>query len=154
MAWLVGDDPDVVVVTGPAAGTAEWDPGSHLDLSAYAPALGPSGRPGLPLALGLGARLLDQAGYTGRRILQAVSEAEPAAGAWPWARGWGMPGPPAGPEPGPPCWPWATAAPGAAPPPPATWTSGRSRSIPASRRPSGPVTWPRWPPWTPGWPGT
>ena len=70
----------MVVVTGPAAGTAEWDPGRRLDLSAYAPALGPGGKPGLPLSLGLGALLLDQAGYAGCRILQAVSEEEPAAG--------------------------------------------------------------------------
>ena len=48
------------------------------DLSAYAPALGPGGQPGLPLSLGLGALLLDQAGYTGRRILQAVAGHEPA----------------------------------------------------------------------------
>ncbi len=35
--------------------------------------------PPLPLSLGLGARLLDQAGYAGRRELQSVSELEPAA---------------------------------------------------------------------------
>ena len=66
------------MVAGPAAETAEWDPESRLDLTAYAPALGPGGKPGLPLPLGLGALLLDQAGYTGRRMLQAVSDEEPA----------------------------------------------------------------------------
>jgi hypothetical protein len=81
VTWLTGpgpDAPDVVVVTGPAAETAGWDPESRLDLSAYAPALGPGGKPGLPLSLGLGALLLDQAGYRGRRVLQAVADEEPA----------------------------------------------------------------------------
>jgi hypothetical protein len=81
VTWLTRpgpDAPEAVVVTGPAAETAEWDPESRLDLSAYAPALGPGGKPGLPLSLGLGALLLDQAGYTGRRILHAVSDEEPA----------------------------------------------------------------------------
>jgi hypothetical protein len=79
VSWLVSDAPELVVVTGAAAETAEWDPGSRLDLSAYAPALGPGGRPGLPLSLGLGALLLDQAGYTGPRMLQSVSDGEPPA---------------------------------------------------------------------------
>jgi len=78
VAELVRADPEMVVVVGPAAETAEWDPDSRPDLSAYAPALGPGGRPGLPLSLGLGALLLDQAGYTGRRALQAVAGHEPA----------------------------------------------------------------------------
>ena len=78
VAELVRADPEVIVVVGPAAETAEWDPESRPDLSPYAPALGPGGRVGLPLALGLGALLLDQAGYTGRRVLQAVAGHEPA----------------------------------------------------------------------------
>jgi hypothetical protein len=78
VAELVRADPEMIVVVGPAAETAEWDPGSRPDLSAYAPALGPGGRPGLPLSLGLGALLLDQTGYTGRRVLQAVAGHEPA----------------------------------------------------------------------------
>ena len=78
VAELVRADPEVIVVVGPAAETAEWDPESRPDLSPYAPALGPAGRAGLPLALGLGALLLDQAGYTGRRVLQAVAGHEPA----------------------------------------------------------------------------
>ena len=79
VAELVQAGPEVIVVAGPAAETAEWDPDCRLDLSAYAPSLGPGGRPGLPLALGLGALLLDQAGYTGPRILRAVAGSEPAA---------------------------------------------------------------------------
>jgi hypothetical protein len=40
----------------------------------------PGGRPPLPLALGLGTRLLDQAGYGGSRALEAVGYDEPTAG--------------------------------------------------------------------------
>ena len=83
----VGGPPDLVVVVGAGAATATWDPDDRLDLSAYAPAVGtPAGasaagsrvKPGLPLALGLAALLLDTAGYTGPRLLQAVDESEPA----------------------------------------------------------------------------
>jgi hypothetical protein len=79
--------PDLVVVIGAGAATATWDPDDRLDLSAYAPATGAPAdtsaagarvKPGLPLALGLGALLLDSAGYTGPRLLQAVDESEPA----------------------------------------------------------------------------
>jgi hypothetical protein len=76
---LLAADPGVVVVVGGGDATKSWDPGDRLDLPAWAPALGSRGTPGLPLALGLGAMLLDAAGYTGRRIMQAVGEAEPAA---------------------------------------------------------------------------
>lgn len=77
-AWLVRTGPDVIIVAGPAAETAEWDPEGRLDLSVFAPALGPNGKPGLPLSLGLGALLLDQCGCAGPRILQAVGDDEPA----------------------------------------------------------------------------
>jgi hypothetical protein len=40
----------------------------------------PRGRPPLPLPLGLGARLLDEAGYAGARALEAVGHDEPTAG--------------------------------------------------------------------------
>jgi hypothetical protein len=40
----------------------------------------PGGHPPLPLPLGLGTRLLDQAGYTGARALEAVGYDEPTAG--------------------------------------------------------------------------
>lgn len=39
----------------------------------------PAAAPLLPLALGIGARLLDQAGYTGPRTLYGIGEDEPAA---------------------------------------------------------------------------
>jgi len=79
VARLLAADPDVVVVAGAGSATATWDPDDRLDLSAYAPALSAGGKPGLPLALGLGVMLLDAAGYAGPRVLQAVGEQAPAA---------------------------------------------------------------------------
>jgi hypothetical protein len=79
VARLVKADAEVVAVVGSGETTATWDPAARLDLSAYAPPPSPvRGTPGLPLALGLGALLLDNAGYTGPRLLQAVGESEPA----------------------------------------------------------------------------
>ena len=86
VARLVKADAEVVAVVGSGAATATWDPAARMDVSAYAPLPGPPppgprsdlGTPGLPLALGLGALLLDNAGYTGPRLLQAVGESEPA----------------------------------------------------------------------------
>lgn len=92
VARLVSDDAgaEVVIVVGVGAATATWDPDDRLDLSAYAPAAkatqatqatqaaqATQAKPGLPLALGLGAMLLDDAGYAGPRLLQAVGDAEP-----------------------------------------------------------------------------
>ena len=78
-ARLADADPDVVIIVGPGPETTVWDSASRLDVSAFAPALRDnSGTPGLPLSLGLGAMLLDQAGYSGLRVLQAVGEHEPA----------------------------------------------------------------------------
>jgi hypothetical protein len=87
-AALIADGPDLVVVVGVAAETRGWPPDGALDLSPYAPAPRaahpasanpPPAQPTLPLPLGLGARLLDQAGYLGRRELQSVSDQETAA---------------------------------------------------------------------------
>ncbi len=79
VARLLAPAPGVVVVVGGAAATASWDPGARLDPFNWAPALGRRGTQGLPLSLGLGAMLLDEAGYTGRRVLRAVGETEPPA---------------------------------------------------------------------------
>ncbi len=84
-AALVADEPDLVTVVGVAAETRAWPPAGRLDLSVYAPAVG-ADTDGLdllpvapvPLPLGLGARLLDQAGYAGRRELYSVGDQEPA----------------------------------------------------------------------------
>jgi hypothetical protein len=92
---LVADEPDLVAVVGASGPTRAWPADGRLDVSAYAPVLGagPVGAgdgagdghavirqpPVLPLPLGLGARLLDQAGYAGRRELHSVSDQEPPA---------------------------------------------------------------------------
>lgn len=81
VARLVKADAEVVAVVGTGDATATWDPAARMDVSAYAPPPTPPndpGTPGLPLALGLGALLLDNAGYPGPRLLQAVRESEPA----------------------------------------------------------------------------
>ena len=130
----------MVAVVGAGQETATWDPDDRLDLSAYAPPVsGADGKPGLPLALGIGALLLDEAGYTGPRLVQAVDEAAPpppacgwAATSRPWHRGWR-------------CSRSATAARGAAPPRPATSTSGPSRSTTRCSRRCGTATWRRSP---------
>jgi hypothetical protein len=77
-AALLASRPDVIAVVGAGEKTTGWDPGGRLDLAAYAPMLGAGAGPPVPLAAGLGAGLLDQAGYQGRRVLQSVSPDEPA----------------------------------------------------------------------------
>jgi len=79
IARLLGEDPEVVVVVGPAAETGAWDPASGLNVAAFAPPVTGTGTRLLPLALGLGAMLLDQAGYAGPRRLQAIGQDEPAS---------------------------------------------------------------------------
>ena len=78
---LVQADPDVIVVVGAGEQTRTWDAATGLlDLTPYAPALGArSVAPArtLPIALGLGIRLLHEAGYRGRRELQEVGGDEP-----------------------------------------------------------------------------
>jgi hypothetical protein len=77
---LLAAAPDVIAVVGAGSDTATWDPDDRLDLSAYAPPVsGAHGKPGLPLALGIGALLLDEAGYAGPRLMQAVDESAPTA---------------------------------------------------------------------------
>jgi hypothetical protein len=93
VASLLVAGPDVVAVVGPAEATGTWDPAGDLSLASYAPALRLRGRlaaddragisaaaPHLPLALGVGALLLDSAGYAGPRIVQGIAGAESAAG--------------------------------------------------------------------------
>lgn len=99
---LLATGPDSVLVVGGGAVAAAWDPGDRLDLAGYAPAPRgrgptvppagtqagpPAGQPspprgkrgvGLPLAVGIGAMLLDEAGYAGPRVLRSVSESSPA----------------------------------------------------------------------------
>jgi hypothetical protein len=80
VARLLDSGPDVVAVVGAGEQTRTWDGGTRMDLSGFAPGIAPAakdGSPGLPLPLGLGARLLDQAGYAGPRALHLVAEDEP-----------------------------------------------------------------------------
>jgi hypothetical protein len=84
---LLAGPADIVAVVGAGPRTAVWEPGGCLNPSAWGPAArarlaGPRaapGQPGLPLALGIGATLLDEAGYAGPRVLQAIEDAAPAA---------------------------------------------------------------------------
>ena len=66
------------MIVGPANATGPWNAGSRLDLAAFAPGIAGTGTSRTPLALGLGAMLLDQAGYSGPRRLLAVGRDEPA----------------------------------------------------------------------------
>ena len=86
---LVATGADVVAVVGAGPQTAAWDPEGRLDVAAWGPLLAAGGRskPGLPLALGIGAGLLDEAGYRGPRAAQAVDPGSSSAdcvalGAW------------------------------------------------------------------------
>jgi hypothetical protein len=85
VARLLDGEPDRVVVVGAGPSTTTWNPGDRLNLAAYAPGVtgrspgGPPASPGgvpseLPLAPGLGALLLDEAGYRGPLELRAVAE--------------------------------------------------------------------------------
>lgn len=100
VARLVAAAPDVIAVVGPAELTTTWPQQGRLNLAAYAPALARAGtaarapgntaarapgnaavgeRTELPLALGIGALLLDKAGYDGPRALWSVGgSASPA----------------------------------------------------------------------------
>jgi len=84
VAELVRSDPGLIAVVGTGEQTRAFGPGGRLDLAAYAPPLARSGSPDgagkpLPLPLGLGARLLDQAGYAGLRVLHTVHDQASAA---------------------------------------------------------------------------
>jgi hypothetical protein len=85
---LLAARPDVIAVVGAGSATRTWDSASGLDVASFggsaAAGRGPAGlapgTPGLPVPLGLGARLLDEAGYAGPRLLQAIGQDEtPAA---------------------------------------------------------------------------
>jgi hypothetical protein len=82
---LLSARPDVIAVVGAGPQTRTWDSASGLDVASFggsaaagrSPAGARAGTPGLPVPLGLGARLLDEAGYAGPRILQAIGSDEP-----------------------------------------------------------------------------
>lgn len=82
VAELLAAAPNVVVVVGAAAQTRAWPAGQCLDVAAFAPGLdaaperGAPDHGGLPDSLGVGAWLLDQAGYRGERLLRSVARDE------------------------------------------------------------------------------
>jgi hypothetical protein len=89
VAALLRDGPEVVAVVGPGTATASWPGNGRLNIAAFGPgatapdratAAGTAGRPVLPPAPGIGAYLLDQAGYHGERLIWSVSADEPVAG--------------------------------------------------------------------------
>ena len=88
-AALLRDDPEVVAVVGPGTATASWPGDGRLNIAAFGPgatapdratAPGTAEQPVLPPAPGIGAYLLDQAGYHGKRLIWSVSADEPPAG--------------------------------------------------------------------------
>lgn len=83
VARLTAVEADLLVVVGPDERTGPWPADGLLDLAAYAPAPAAASaarRPALPLSLGIGALLLDEAGYAGPRAFHGIdASAEPAA---------------------------------------------------------------------------
>jgi hypothetical protein len=92
VARLAAASPDLLVVVGPDEQTGAWPADGRMDLAAYAPALapgratdgagppapgtGPAGqarRPARPLSRGMGALLLDEAGYAGPRAFHGIA---------------------------------------------------------------------------------
>jgi len=105
VATLLRDRPGAVAVAGPGPVTAPWPGNGRLNVSAFGgqPAAvpdaavpdattpdaavpdaavpdNPAARPALPPGPGIGAYLLDQAGYRGERLIWSVSADEPVAG--------------------------------------------------------------------------
>lgn len=81
VATMLAAGPEVVAVVGPGPRTAQWPGDGRLDTATFGDWPGRSGdttRPVLPPAAGIGAYLLDQAGYPGPRLIWSVSEDEPA----------------------------------------------------------------------------
>ena len=78
---LLAGPADMGAGGGAGPQTAAWEPDGRLNLAAWGPTpdsrgAGPAaGKPGLPLALGIGAALLDEAGYAGPRVLRAIDGA-------------------------------------------------------------------------------
>jgi hypothetical protein len=80
VAGLLAAGPELVAVVGPGPRTARWPADGRLDVAAFGGVRsGGPARPVLPPAAGIGAYLLDQAGYRGPRLIWSVSENEPAS---------------------------------------------------------------------------
>ncbi|WAH97683.1 hypothetical protein [Arthrobacter sp. MMS18-M83] len=83
--WLLRQSPDLVVVIGGGEATQQYGASTPFFVDRYARSIGISREreavmvtPGLPLSLGIGARLLDEAGWDGPRRFQALSSDRPA----------------------------------------------------------------------------
>jgi hypothetical protein len=73
----LGGAADHVVVVGPAEEGRTWDPDAGVDVRRFGVPGGRVCRPGLPLSLGVGARLLQEAGWAGPvDLVSVVSSAE------------------------------------------------------------------------------
>ena len=87
VATVLASRPETVVVAGPGPATAPCPPDGRLDVPAFgglpprasqgAPETRIKARPALPPGPGMGAYLLDRAGYSGPRVIWSVSEQEP-----------------------------------------------------------------------------
>lgn len=82
---LLAHRPEAVAVVGPGAVTTQWPGNGRLNIAAFggppaAPDPAVAARPVLSPAPGIGAHLLDQAGYEGERLLWSVSADEPVTG--------------------------------------------------------------------------
>ena len=75
VTWLIEEPPSAVVVVGPGEASVRHGPSSRLDLAAFAPGLARGDR--VPYAIGLGAMLLDEVGWSGTRVLQSVAASDP-----------------------------------------------------------------------------
>ena len=72
LATALASQPDVVVVVGGAYGTRAWDPSLPVDVRRF----GTTGAPhaqGLPLSLGIGSRLLHEAGWAGPTRMYTIA---------------------------------------------------------------------------------
>jgi hypothetical protein len=83
VATMLAAGPEAVAVVAPGPQTGQWPGDGRLDVAAFGGwpvRAGDTTRPVLPPAAGIGAYLLDQAGYQGPRLIWTVSEGEPASG--------------------------------------------------------------------------
>jgi hypothetical protein len=89
VAALLRDGPEEVAVVAPGTATASWPGDGRLNIAAFGPgatapdratAAATAEQPVLPPASGIGAYLLDQAGYQGKRLIWSVGADEPVAG--------------------------------------------------------------------------
>lgn len=72
LATALASQPDVVVVVGGADGTREWDPSLPVDVRRFGTTGAPHVR-GLPLSLGIGSRLLHEAGWAGPTRMYTIA---------------------------------------------------------------------------------